>query len=176
MQGGRCVEAAWFALEPFLDELVQEQLGLAERKGVALRGDLGGAKGWDVYTDRVRLGRALANLLSNAIRYTAAGGQVTLAAAWRGEGDERALALEVTDTGAGISPEEQESIFQPFERGTAGRSDSSGGSGVGLSVVDRLVKELGLRRGFDSEHGRGSDFRVLVPQRLLRSGPAAPSV
>jgi hypothetical protein len=172
MQGGRRVQADWFPLEPFLDELVQEQTGLAQGKGVTLSDDLGGAKGWEIYTDRVRLGRALANLLCNAVRYTPAGGQVTLTAEWRGEGDERALALEVADTGEGISPEEQESIFQPFERGTAGRGDSSGGSGVGLSVVDRLVKELGLRRGFDSEYGRGSDFRLLVPARLLRSGAA----
>jgi anti-sigma regulatory factor (Ser/Thr protein kinase) len=170
MQGGRLVEADWFALAPLLSELVQEQQGTAERKGVALRGEVTAAAGWDVFSDRVRLGRALANLLSNAVRYTAAGGQVTLTASWRGEGDERALALEVTDTGAGISPEELESIFQPFARGSAGRGDSSGGSGLGLAVVDRLVKELGLRRGFDSEHGRGSDFRVLVPARLLRGG------
>ena len=176
MKGGRRVEASWFALAPFLDNLLREQAAAAERKRVTLRGRLGEAEGWDAYTDRVRLGRALTNLLTNAIRYTTAGGQVTLTAAWRGEGDERALALEVTDTGAGISPEEQESIFQPFERGAAGRGDSSsGGSGLGLSVVDRLVMELGLQRGFDSEYGRGSDFRVLVPPRLLRPSSAASS-
>jgi anti-sigma regulatory factor (Ser/Thr protein kinase) len=168
MLGGRRVEAAWFALEPFLSALLEEELGTAGRKGVALGSDLGAAKGWEACSDQTRLGRVLANLLSNAIRYTESGGRVTLAAKWRGEGDERALALEVRDTGAGISPEEQESIFQPFERGTAGKGDSSGGSGVGLSVVDRLVRELGLRREIDSEHGRGSDFRVLLPQRLLR--------
>ncbi len=167
-QGGRQVAAAWFDLGPFLDGLVREQSTAARHKGVMLRGDLGKAQGWAAFTDRIRLGRVLANLLSNAVRYTAAGGRVILTAAWRGEGDDRALALEVTDTGPGISPEEQESIFQPFERGTAGRGDSSGGSGLGLSVVDELVQELGLRRGFDSEYGRGSDFRVLVPQQLLR--------
>ncbi|HKI35059.1 MAG TPA: HAMP domain-containing sensor histidine kinase [Gemmataceae bacterium] len=168
VRGGRRVEADWFALEPFLSTLVQEQFGAAERKGVALGGNLAGACGWDACTDRVRLGRVLANLLSNAVRYTAAGGQVTLTATWRGEGDDRALALEVNDTGAGISPEEQESIFQPFQRGSAGKGDSSGGSGLGLSVVDRLVAELGLRHEFASEYGRGSDFRVVLPQRLLR--------
>ena len=50
----------------------------------------------------------------------------------------------VLDTGTGISQEEQESIFQPFERGRAGKEDDSGGSGLGLAVVDRLVEELGL--------------------------------
>jgi hypothetical protein len=174
VQGGRRVEAAWFALEPLLDALLREQAGPAGLKGVKLTSDLGAVKGWEAYTDRTRLGRVLANLLSNAVRYTGAGGQAALTAAWRGEGDKRALALGVADTGAGISPEEQESIFQPFERGLAGKGDSSGGSGVGLSVTDRLVRELGLRHEFDSEHGRGSDFRVLVPQRLLRPGAPGP--
>jgi hypothetical protein len=167
-QGGRRPQPAWFALEPFLDALLGEQSAAAARKGVALADDLAAARGWEVCTDRVRLGRVLANLLSNGVRYTAAGGQVTLTAAWRGEADGRALALQVADTGAGISPEEQDSIFQPFERGTAGKGDSSGGSGLGLSIVDELVAELGLRREFASEHGRGSDFRVLLPARLLR--------
>jgi signal transduction histidine kinase len=173
-QGGRRVEAAWFDLAPFLDGLVREESAAAQRKGIALRGDLGPAQGWEAFTDRVRLGRALANLLSNAVRYTVGGGQVVLSATWRGESDEPALCLEVTDTGPGVSPEEQESIFQPFQQGTAGRGDSSsGGSGLGLAVVDQLVRELGLQRGFDSEFGRGSDFRVLLPQRLLRPTPAA---
>jgi hypothetical protein len=168
LQGGRRVEPAWFALAPFLTALLEEEAGAARRKGVALDSALGGAEGWEACSDRTRLGRVVANLLSNAIRYTGPGGRVTLTATWRGEGDERALALDVRDTGAGISPEELESIFQPFERGSAGKGDSSGGSGVGLSVVDRLVRELGLRREFDSEHGRGSDFRILMPRRLLR--------
>jgi hypothetical protein len=172
-QGGRGVETAWFALEPFLDALLQEELAAAGQKGVTLNGDLSAARGWEACTDRVRLGRVLANLLSNAIRYTDAGGRVTLTATWQGEGDERALALAVADTGAGIAPEEQDSIFEPFERGTAGKGDTSGGSGLGLSVVDRLVRDLGLRREFASEHGRGSDFRVLLPRQLLRPGPAA---
>jgi signal transduction histidine kinase len=166
--GGRRVEAAWFALEPSLAALVQEHLGSAQRKGVALTADLAAIHGWEACTDRVRLGRILANLLSNAIRYTTSGGQVTLGAAWQGTGEERALALEVSDTGSGISPEEQESIFQPYQRGSAGQGDSSGGSGIGLSVVERLVAELGLRHEWASECGRGSDFRILLPRRMLR--------
>jgi hypothetical protein len=170
--GGRRVESAWFAFEPFVSALLEAEVGAAARKGVALASRLGGANGWEVYTDRVRLGRVIANLVSNAVRYTGAGGQVLLSAKWRGEGDERALVLEVCDSGAGLAPEDHESIFQPFERGSAARGDSSsGGSGLGLSVVDRLVRELGLLWEFDSEHGRGSDFRVLLPRRLLRPCP-----
>jgi signal transduction histidine kinase len=70
--------------------------------------------------------------------------------------------------------EEQESIFQPYERGRAGKEDDSGplssgtGSGLGLSVVDRLSEELGLTLEVHSEHGRGSAFHVLISPTMLR--------
>jgi hypothetical protein len=173
--GGRRVQPDWFALGPLLSAILEEEQGAAARKGVALGGELSGVAGWEVHTDRTRLGRVLANLITNAVRYTNAGGRVVLSAAWRGEGDGRELVLEVRDTGAGLAPEDHESIFQPFERGSAGKGDSSsGGSGMGLSVVDRLVKEMGLSWEFDSEHGRGSDFRVMLPRRLLRPEEGSP--
>ena len=81
------------------------------------------------------------------------------------------MALSVVDTGRGIPPEEQESIFQPFERGKAGKESDSGGSGLGLAVVDRLVEELGLELEVYSEYGRGSAFHLLVPAAILRELP-----
>jgi two-component sensor histidine kinase len=175
MQSGRQVTRAWFPLAPLAAELAAEQRPAAQRKGIGLHTDLGAAEGLEVHTDRVRLGRLLANLLANAVRYTSAG-QVRFTATWRADdqGRPEALALGVVDTGAGISPEDQESIFQPFERGRAGKeSDSgkasdSGGSGLGLAVVDRLVEELGLALEVFSEHGRGSSFELLLPMNLLR--------
>lgn len=168
---GRVAPPAWFPLEPFLAELVAEQSPAAARRGLTLGTALEAAWGWQIYTDRVRLGRILANLLVNAVRYTPPGGRVTLSAARQDQGDERFLALSVADTGAGISQEEQESIFQPYLRGQSGRDSDSIGSGIGLAVVDRLTEELGLRRDLSSETGRGSTFRILVPQRLLRMLP-----
>ena len=76
--------------------------------------------------------------------------------------------VSVVDTGTGISPEEKESIFQPFERGRAGKESDSGGSGVGLAVVDRLVEELGLNLEVYSEYGRGSAFSLVLPEAFLR--------
>ena len=170
-QGGRRVAHAWIPLEPLLLKLAEELEPAAQQKGVALETALGEIQGWQVYSDRVRLGRLLVNLLGNAVRYTTAGGQVTLTAAWREEGGERELVLGVADTGSGIRLEEHESIFHPYERGRSGREGDSSGSGLGLSIVDRLAAELGLRREVASEHGRGSVFRVLVPPRLLRFAP-----
>ena len=167
-QAGRIPEFTWFPLAPFLDALAQEQMPAAQRKGLTLTTRVTAAHGWEIYADRVRMGRLLANLLVNAVRYTATG-HVTILTEWRDDPAGRALVVSVVDTGTGISPEERESIFQPFERGRAGKGgDSSGGSGLGLAVVDRLVKELGLELEVYSEFGHGSAFHLVLPARLLR--------
>jgi signal transduction histidine kinase len=161
-------QSTWFALEPFLKALDAEQSVTAEQKGLVWTTDFSALSGWEICIDRVRLSRLLANLLVNAIRYTSQG-RVEFTALWRNEPDGTKLDLSVVDSGPGISPEEQESIFQPFERGRAGSKDSdSGGSGLGLSVVDRLVDELGLTMEVFSQFGHGSAFHLLVPGSMLR--------
>jgi hypothetical protein len=167
---GRALEASWFDLEPFLARLVREQVPAAKRKRLTFASDLAGVRDWQICTDRVRLGRLLSNLLVNAVRYTRSG-SVTFTAGWRDENGARWLVLGVVDTGAGIAPDEQDSIFQPFERGQAARDDDSSGSGLGLMVVDQLAEELTLDLEVYSEFGRGSVFRLVVPPELLRIAP-----
>jgi signal transduction histidine kinase len=182
-QQGRSVEKDWFALEPLLADLGREQ-GLAARgKGLLLATDFSASRGWEVATDRTRLARILSNLLVNAVRYTSRG-RVEFTTSWREEPEgssrppdgthARVLAIGIVDTGVGITAEEQDSIFQPFERGRAGKEGDSGGSGMGLAVVDRLVEELGLDLEVYSEYGRGSAFHLLLPAEMLRPGSAEP--
>jgi signal transduction histidine kinase len=167
--GGRRVQRQWFALEPFLIALADEQAADAQRKAIVWLTDFAAARNREIHTDRVRLGRLLANLMSNAIRYTAQG-EIRVRAGWRGAdaGRPPLFVLTVEDTGGGISPEDQESIFQPFERGKSGKDTDSSGSGLGLAVVDRLVAELGLTLEIISEYGRGSKFEVLLPADSVR--------
>jgi hypothetical protein len=172
-QKGRTVELAWFPLEALLADLAREQSLAAKNKGLILTTDFSASQGWDVRTDRHRLMRILSNLLVNAIRYTPFG-RVEFTTTWRDEAKGRVLAISVVDTGVGISNEEQESIFQPFERGKAGKDSDSGGSGLGLAVVDRLVEELGIDLEVYSEHGRGSAFHLLLPVPMLRSVKSQP--
>jgi hypothetical protein len=171
---GRTLERTWIPLEPFLVSLAAEQAVAARHKSLALISNVAATRGWEFHTDRGRLGRLLSNLLVNAIRYTTTG-QVEFTASWREDptaakegAATRKLALSIVDTGAGITTEEQESIFQPFERGRAGKEGDSGGSGLGLAVVDRLVEELGLELEVYSEYGRGSSFHLLLPSAFLR--------
>jgi signal transduction histidine kinase len=160
------VDTSWFALEPFLHTLAQEQAIQAQSKSIGWRTDFRAARGLEIQADPARLGRLMSNLMTNAIRYTSRG-EVGVRAVWRTSAT-RMLVLSVEDTGSGISPEEEESIFQPFERGRAGKEGDSGGSGMGLAVADRLVEELGLTLEVSSEPGRGSKFEVLLPPNRLR--------
>jgi len=163
-------EIGWYPLDTLLASLASEQAAAAEAKGLELAAELTPAQGWQIYTDHVRLGRVISNLLVNAVRYTPLG-RVEFSASWRDSAGTKSMALSVVDTGRGIPPEEQESIFQPFERGKVGKESDSGGSGLGLAVVDRLVEELGLELEVYSEYGRGSAFHLLVPGAILRELP-----
>jgi hypothetical protein len=169
-QGSRRAERAWIPLKPLLDALAGEQTTAAQRKSITLEADLSAAAGVEALTDGTRLGRLVGNLLHNAVRYTHSG-RVRLRSAWREEpGQPRALVLSVEDTGEGLGDEDHESIFQPFHRGKAGKSDSdSGGSGLGLAVVDRLIQELGLTLEVFSEQGQGSRFALVLPGNAVRA-------
>jgi len=169
MQAGRPVARTWFPLTPFAAALVAEQLPTAEKKSIALRTNLTASQGWEVHSDATRLGRLLANLLTNAVHYTKEGG-VELKASWRDdtEGKRQGMNLSVIDTGPGITQEDQESIFEPFRRGKGGKESDSSGSGVGLAVVDRLVEELEMTLEVFSEYGHGSAFELVMPMKFLR--------
>lgn len=99
------------------------------------------------------------NLVSNAIRYTAEGGMVTVS--WGKEGNE--AFVSVADTGIGIAPEHQPRIFERFYRVDKARSRELGGTGLGLSIVKHLVQVLGGSVRLTSKPGKGSTFQIRVP-------------
>jgi signal transduction histidine kinase len=101
----------------------------------------------------------VANLLENAVRYNRPGGSVAVTVTR----DDGRIALEVTDTGEGIAPEERERIFERFYRVDKARSRAAGGTGLGLSLVRHAVQRLGGTITLHSEVGVGSTFRVELP-------------
>ena len=109
--------------------------------------------------DPRRLEQIVVNLLSNALRYTDAGGTVALAV---GPADGRAV-LEVRDTGIGIAPEDVPRVFTRFWRGEKSRSRATGGAGIGLSIVKELVQAHGGDVTVESTPGEGSTFTVSLP-------------
>jgi signal transduction histidine kinase len=106
--------------------------------------------------DREKLGQVLTHLLDNAIRYSPAGGVVTVAARRR----EDAVEVSVEDQGVGISHAEQERIFRKFYRGEAAATGAigAGATGLGLFLAEGLVNAMGGRIRVDSSEGKGSTF------------------
>lgn len=113
------------------------------------------------FTDPVLLNRIVSNLLANAVRYGVRGGGSGILLALRTRGQH--LAIEVWDTGIGIATHERASIFREFYQVGNLERDRSKGLGLGLAIVDRLVRLLNLTLEGQSQPGRGSLFRVLVP-------------
>jgi len=99
------------------------------------------------------------NLVSNAIKYGGREGQVAVEAHAVGP----SIEVEVRDRGPGISPRDLPRIFEPFYRGNDSSSEKVAGSGLGLSLVRRLVEAHGGRVSVESEPGKGTTFRVLLP-------------
>jgi signal transduction histidine kinase len=110
----------------------------------------------EVVGDEARLNQIVANLLSNAHRYTGEGGAVRLAV----RAETGIAVLEVRDTGVGIPAEDLRHIFKRFWRGEKSRSRATGGAGIGLAIVDELVRAHDGRIDVESAPGRGSTFRV----------------
>jgi len=104
--------------------------------------------------DPVRIGEVLTNLLSNALHHTPAGGSVVIAAERTPDG----ISLTVADSGAGISPEELPFVFDRFVK-----TPESRGAGLGLAIAKALVEAHGGRIAADSELGRGTTMRLVLP-------------
>jgi len=110
--------------------------------------------------DREALGRALWNLLDNAVKYSP--GRPTIWVDLEREG--KRVAIRVRDQGPGIPAEEQKEIFNKFVRGSAARASSVKGTGVGLATVRHLVRAHGGEVRVDSRPGEGSTFTILLPR------------
>ncbi len=121
-----------------------------------------------IFCDERRLRQILDNLLTNANRYTQHG-QITLACSVKNfDATTIHLLFSVSDTGVGIAPEEQDKIFLPFSRGTAGVASGIEGSGIGLAVVQQLVRLMGGDIQLESAPNQGSCFSFALTFQQAR--------
>ena len=118
-----------------------------------------------MYQDQAKVQQILTNLLSNAVKFTPEGGRIVVGARGRDNGT---IEMWVSDTGVGIAEEDREIIFEKFRQGTSvlgqdGLTREYAGTGLGLSIVKELCKLLGGEVTVESELGKGSTFRVILP-------------
>jgi len=119
-----------------------------------------------VRADRDKLVQVIVNLLSNAAKFTPAGGRVAVDCARRGDGsDTRAVVfLRVTDTGVGIPRDKYDAVFEPFVQVDATPAGRMAGSGLGLAISRELARGMAGDLTVESTPGAGSTFTLLLPR------------
>ena len=154
--GEACIEKLPLDLGELATSTADQMRLLAEEKSVSLRCDVS----QDVWIegDQARLKQVIVNLTDNAIKYTPAGGQVTVAV----RASEAGALLEVADTGVGISAEALPHVFERFYRTDKARSRDSGGAGLGLAIVKSICSAHNAEIRVLSLEGQGSRFIVQI--------------
>ncbi len=153
-------------LAQLVEDVYAQAKSLADRRGITLL--LGAVEPLSVPGDHERLRRVLLNLVDNGIKYTPAGGRVTVSL--QREGDW--VSLRVTDTGIGLSPEDREKIFERFYRSPTARSLDEGGAGLGLCIARSIVEAHGGKIRVESSPGQRQHLHRPSSPSTLKMGPA----
>ena len=155
--GALAVDPRPMKMGPLLHETVELYRSQAGELEIALSANVPDNLS-GVLAERARIEQVLSNLVANSIRFTPSGGQIRLEA----EEEEDAVAVSVQDSGAGISTEALEHLFDRFWRADAG--GGKGGTGLGLTIVRGTVEAHGGTISVESEPGEGSTFRFTLPK------------
>ena len=178
-----------FDVATMIEEVMTTAQPLVEKKGNALRLKTRGELG-TMYADQPKVRQILLNLLSNAAKFTESG-VITIGVervqnkkpkqkkqrkqTKRSQNDESSslnyssqiLIFRVTDTGIGMTDEQLQQIFKPFTQADASTTRKYGGTGLGLTISQRLCQILGGEISVESENGKGSTFTVKLPERVV---------
>jgi signal transduction histidine kinase len=122
--------------------------------------------------DRQRIDRVLSNLVSNAFKYTEAGGEIQVGARMHRGSD---VVVWVKDSGAGIPREEIDSIFELYVQAQSGQEQYRGGTGLGLTICKRLVEAHGGKIWVESDVGKGTTFYFSLPTAAAETGYLTPA-
>ena len=156
--GGFPLNRANASLSDLVSDTLESFSELAYRESIKLEGKV--EPNVDpVYMDTQAIGRVLNNLIGNALRYTAVGGEITVHARRTGTGVE----VSVRDNGEGIQPQDVPHIFERFYRGEKSRNRGTGGAGLGLAIAQGIVRAHGGEIRVESQIGKGTQFIFNIP-------------
>ncbi len=158
-----------------LASLIQDEMVLlnarAAGKAISTQMEVSDDLPSKLYGDELRIKQIITNLLSNAVKYTKEG-TVTFRVSCKWKSEEQVLlSFEVQDTGAGIRPEDVESLFSSFKRLELEKNRHIEGTGLGLNIAKSLVEQMEGSISVDSKYGKGSTFTVVIPQKVVDKTP-----
>lgn len=170
--GAMELEDTVFDLKELLSSIMTPFQTVAGQKGLSIRGEYAISEPAQMRGDPVRLRQILWNLLSNAVKFTESGSVVltvkdisadSAPIALTSPEKTRGIRFAVTDTGTGIAPDRQASIFEAFTQEDSSITRKFGGTGLGLSIVSQIVELMGGQIGIESELGKGTTIDVFIP-------------
>ena len=143
----------------------------AQEKGLGIRFSLDETLPRVLYGDDVRIKQIVTNLLTNAVKYTPQGGIEMTVAYERKGGAEILLMISVKDTGMGIRKEDMGKLFENFQRLDEEKNRNIEGTGLGMNITMSLLHLMDGDMKVESEYGKGSNFTVTIPQRIVCDEP-----
>lgn len=161
------LSSAPFDPRQLIDETLRLFAPAAREKGLSIAAEWRGPPGIRYAADVARLRQMLGNLAGNAIKFTSAGFVRIEAAVVRETAQRAWLEFSVSDSGIGLSPEQQTRLFQPFSQADSSTTRQYGGTGLGLSIVRSLAQLMDGTVGVESQPGKGSRFWFRVGVGLL---------
>jgi len=151
-----------FCIQTLLDSLLDEFRAVCEEKGIVLDATISFSASSYVFADAGRIRQIVTHLLSNALKFTPSG-SITLKLSLRDRAGALELSISVEDTGEGMSPLAQETLFKPLIQGDNASSATEGQTGLGLSIVKQLVDKMGGELTFYSRLCEGTRFDIVLP-------------
>ena len=145
-----------FEVSPLIEEVINLVETSASKRNIEIHSD--SFNSTKIIADRLRFKQVLVNLISNAIKYNKNNGEVLVTHKL----DKNTIEIKICDTGPGLTKEEQNKLFKPFERLSANSADVEG-AGIGLMITKSLINMMDGEIGIDSEKNKGSCFWIKLP-------------
>jgi len=154
-----------FSLGDLLHDVLTIVRPQAAQRGHEFRFSVGEVAAESLYGDALRLRQIFVNIISNAVKYTPEGGVITVSAAVEKDGERCCLCFRCKDNGIGMTPEFLQRIFDPFERVSSTTVSRVEGTGLGMSIVKKLLDAMDSSIEIESAPGEGTDVLIRIPAR-----------
>ena len=162
-----------YELSSVINDLVNMIRTKADDKGLALKLDIDKGIPNKLFGDEVRIKQIITNILTNAVKYTEKG-SVTFAVSYENSAPDSemiGLKVSVKDTGIGIKEEDMSKLFSKFDRIEEKRNRNIEGTGLGMSITQKLLEMMDSSLEVDSVYGEGSDFHFVIKQKVVSRDP-----